>query len=336
MGDISNHINTMVWMFVVGLIPTIFTNALTFVWNLFMLFASVNEYHSKTDSKGAAMVIDAINKRGLLSAGTNVFFKSKKVATITIGATFLAIAKIERTKHMDHICITVYTLRRTTPLVRDEDITAPVLPGHVTVLMRASSSGYEYFVPMTSAVFVRPVNEDVASVANAIADIVNKSCEDNVGNVFMIAGPPGKGKSLSGRIIAERRKAMLYPSFDPRKSHDCIVNISTNTNEGQILVAMMDEGDVVLSGMDKPTRNNMLDTFNSNPEKIMLVSTTNKPLEEMYREDPSLIRAGRMIKIEVNETNEVRLVDDDELHARVERLNSKDKKTLPKKFMWVF
>ena len=91
-------------------------------------------------------------------------------------------------------------------------------------------------------------------------------------------------------------------------------------SEEQKLVFMLNECDIVFKEVDKMTRNSILDKVNDNPQKYVMILTTNLKLEDMFEEDPSLVRSGRMIKLEVtDDCSEVRMVSDDMLKERLRR-----------------
>jgi hypothetical protein len=115
-----------------------------------------------------------------------------------------------------------------------------------------------------------------------------------------VSGPPGTGKTFAGRLLAYKLGACLYDEFDPRRKETPFSIADKTHRDDQVLVLVMNECDVVFQTFDKALRNNMLDKVNNNPQKFVLIMTTNRNLEDIYAEDNSLIRDGRVTKMEVS------------------------------------
>jgi hypothetical protein len=280
----------------------------------------VTEYNSSDNHKGTKRVIEVINDRALLQLGTSMFFKGIKVSSITISRRHVARAYITRHEHIEHaLNVVVYTLKWIEPVISDDSVTCMLPPGHIDEIVNINYHpkwGVE-LMRVTPPVTTRKPSPRALRVGKAISNIIVNSVTGREGNVFIVAGPTGVGKSFAGRLAVHLMSACLYDEFDPRRQQTPFSIAYHTRNEEQRLVLMLNECDVVFRTVDKAVRNNMMDKVNNNPQKLVLILTTNMRLEDMHKTDPSLIREGRMTKIEVTDDGYVHIVTDEMLEERM-------------------
>jgi hypothetical protein len=321
---LSSNLGSTVWFVLAqSVMPIVYmlTGNLTSLCMSLLVNATV--YNTAHSQNGAKLALEAMSKRGILKVGTNMFYKSIKVSSITFGRYFLAYAHIANNRYdSDSVTITVYTPKWCLPIIPDDHATSVLPPGHMYQLVNISAdpkerAEYRMFTP---PVVTRKTSLEAECVSDDIAKIIKDSCANGEGNVFIVSGPPGVGKTYGTRKAAHETGAALCDDFDMRRN-ETVYSIAENTRrDDQKIVFGLNECDVVFRHpkADKPARNCMMDSFANNPQKLgALVMTTNAPLVEMFRQDPSMLRDGRVRKIEVARDGTVTEITDDVLRARL-------------------
>jgi hypothetical protein len=163
----------------------------------------------------------------------------------------------------------------------------------------------------------RLVPDSVVAHATHVARAIKEECMaancDNM--VFVLHGPPGCGKSITLRVLAQHLSdAYLYADCDPTSPAGSLVNVimhnSTTTIVGyeefdvsfkkivddKVSTGRSAEYFTKIDVVDKASWNRMIDKFKRRTKSI-LVMTTNLGIDDMLplcNGDTSLLRRGRV------------------------------------------
>lgn len=281
------------------------------------LATTTTEYQSNTNKQATNQVLDSLATRSWW-LGKTTFADGRQVPEFAIGIGFFAYTSTSIIERKEVLTVSVTTPKWRKPLISDA---AATRKDHLVVLEQAHTDGWSYWTPVKVPLMVRKMDDAILARSEMIVDRMIEAVRDTNTNAFVITGPPGTGKSFSARLLAFKMEAALIIDFDPRKSKDCIKHIS-NVSVTDRIVIVLDECDVIFLTMDKAARNAFLDVINSNPQRFILVMTTNVLLETMWEKDASLMRSGRMEKMEITENGSLTHVSDDMLKDRVERMQA--------------
>ena len=160
------------------------------------------------------------------------------------------------------------------------------------------------------------VPQSALAKARAIADDMLSNCTGPYARVLMLGGPPGVGKSLACRMLAQSLNANLYDGYNPSRAGENLLNlVADNETTCNKLVVVIEEFDIPLKAiMDgkvkdkdkarldakcKSTWNRCLDDMNR-IQGLVVILTTNRNDEELLdvvcRGDESLLRPGRITR----------------------------------------
>ena len=298
---ITGHMYTaLLVVFVQTILPNMYYYVRELIFGCFLLLINETEYTSVRNRRGIDLVTKALNKRGVIKLGRVVFVKDMKISSVTAGRWFLAYANMVNDHGYETMSIVVYTTRWNKPIISDEMASCKLEPGHMYELINVNPTGSSDLYLVTPPVISRKPSPKAVQMSKNIANIIIGTRASRAGNVFIVSGPPGTGKTFAGRLLAYKLGACLYDEFDPRRKETPFSIADKTHRDDQVLVLVMNECDVVFQTFDKALRNNMLDKVNNNPQKFVLIMTTNRNLEDIYAEDNSLIRDGRVTKMEVS------------------------------------
>jgi replication-associated recombination protein RarA len=166
----------------------------------------------------------------------------------------------------------------------------------------------------------RKCPESVKTTALQVVKIIEES---ECGSI-LIQGPPGVGKTYTARLFNSMNKnAMLCPDFNPLSGEtpNSVYDDLGCQRDKLIVVLVINEVEEVIKKMgNKSEWNNLLDLVNNSPHMFKLIMTTNVPLEQLIKKDISLLRDGRVAKLELEVQDDmdvrVRMVSDADLLAR--------------------
>jgi hypothetical protein len=327
---ITDHVLSAGWLIIAQSTTPLLYSIFAWITATFTSFLiDVSEYRHSRNRKGMVLVLKALEERGRLKMGMTIFYRRSKVSAITIGPSFIAFANISRYEHHEDMSIIVYTPKWRDRIISDDEASCVVPPDHLSVIepgMMEDRSIRRSYVLTTPPVITRHTTAVAKLISDKIVDIVLEACTGKKGNVFIVSGPPGVGKTFAGRVVGSRMQATFYNDYDPRLKESLFDLADLTVSKEQKLVFMLNECDIVFKELDKMTRNTILDKVNDNPQKYVMILTTNSKLEDLFAEDPSMIRSGRMIKMEVtDDCSDVRMVTDDMLKDRLTVKN-----TIPK------
>jgi hypothetical protein len=311
--------------FVASFIPAgliIFYGMITVIRSL---VTKTTEYQSNTSKIATNKVLDSLATRSWWLGKTS-FVDGREVPEYAIGFWFFAYTSKSIVERKEVLAVSVMMPKWRKPLVstevaaRDDDND----DGCLIVLEPARESKYyRYFTPERAKLLTRKMDDTISRLSEITVAMMMDALNENT-NVFVMSGSPGTGKSFSARFLTFKlKKAALLTWFDPREKDDMCLNHIYNTSSlkrDERIVIVLDECDVVFLTMDKDARNAFLDMINNNPSKFILVMTTNAPLETMWEKDDSLLRDGRVFKMEITDCMSVTHVSDEMLKERVKRM----------------
>jgi len=185
--------------------------------------------------------------------------------------------------------------------------------GSIKMLEREGHYYYMFYTPRNIKVTKHIERDYQSKIVNEIIGIYEK--KDYV--VSLISGPPNNGKSMIPLFIAKKlaqegKKVSICDTFNPTEPGDSFgglySKVNPSTNEPLILV--LEEVDIlimkIIKGLEphknipiqirgKPDWNTFLDRFDRGLYGgVIIVMTTNKPLDFFDALDESLLRDGRV------------------------------------------
>jgi hypothetical protein len=310
----------------------LFPYLLSIVYRWMHVFVSividVTEYDSQPERnpEGCILVAKTITERATLKWGKRILHDKLGFAIhdTMIGKWFWATMDINRRGYSEDLCITVYTFRWHKPIITDEEAASKLPSGKMWEAINLSTSldGHGRPDRQREAVDLdtRKCPESVKTTALQVVKIIEES---ECGSI-LIQGPPGVGKTYTARLFNSMNKnAMLCPDFNPLSGEtpNSVYDDLGCQRDKLIVVLVINEVEEVIKKMgNKSEWNNLLDLVNNSPHMFKLIMTTNVPLEQLIKKDISLLRDGRVAKLELEVQDDmdvrVRMVSDADLLAR--------------------
>jgi cytidylate kinase len=278
---------------------------------LFSMIFVVNEYNSHRNFDGLCKVLETIATDNFRGFGKNIFYRHHKVSQCSLAFGYLCIADTTRNDYEETITLTVMSFRWYAPLVPDAEIKASTPDNCIRSLRRNKEveDRYTTVKPMNEKTYrTRAGDKDALNMAKNLSktmldiynDVDQKRSDEGGSNVFIISGTPGCGKTLASRVLTSELKGCVVMNYNPVKEKMDLVEMAEYAiNEDQKVVVVINECDVIFKNMDKAQRNAMLDDMGDLSHKFIMVLTTNEDLRVLHEADDSLLRKGRVTKIEV-------------------------------------
>lgn len=175
---------------------------------------------------------------------------------------------------------------------------------YITVLKRRGTYQHIYYSAMRMQISqLTPIGSQ-----GEIVDSISKYYETKGHACMFIYGVAGAGKSTIGYLVAKQISGVFCKSFNPTDPGDSLNSVISDYTEGSPLVIVIEEVDVIIRSIhaetikrhekypisvyNKPTWNTFLDDLFFH--RVLIILTSNTPIEELLALDPSYLRKGRV------------------------------------------
>jgi hypothetical protein len=309
---ITHHLAIVLAPMASSLVQSVLTHLL-FTLPMFVLTTLFVQHREYTSQRNGVVVesVGLLVKQAVMCLGTRRFMKGTSIPTVIIGRTYVAHVEMVASDMgpNDKVVMNVWSLRMFNPPIADEKVSTPHISKENTITVMYRDIGMKDCFNVSTRIerTLRPGCPTKAVSEGVVRYMKGLFCNGD-GNVFILCGSKGTGKSSSLRILAGMLGAHLY-RMNPCTPYESINGVLDYVYESSSVVLGIEEFDVTLDKFgtidtsdgpvqvsDKQSWNQMLDDV-ANIPNVVLVLTTNRTPEELAEYDESLLRPGRVTRV---------------------------------------
>lgn len=305
------QIGAMLVPYMLGIIQGIiggFSNVVKCAW--------INErvYSSSRSKNIAPMILKNAMDNMWFTLGGKTFMDGQEVQDVIVGNGFVVYSSCvyeHQYARRESFMFTVWTVKGMPLIVPDTMLVINNKSKDVIHVWNRDFGSKEFYTTKKYELTLSPGQVADGSMyhSDKCAEEIKSIYNRGIGNVFVLYGEPGTGKSTTLRLLAKIMDAKLYARFDPRRPFESVDGVCNEINHDEIIIIGIEEFDIILDCLGKPkdcngpvmvhdkkSWNEMLDDV-SRLSNVILVMTTNKPihiLKDPNVYDPSLLRDKRV------------------------------------------